>query len=96
MIVVALAPFIVLSVAPLIASYIGLLRSPLGAIFSILNSVACGGDVAVCLMLAYQLPISAVVQSKGGDTWWRPAEQSHALEPAAGPDSNGKSSTPAQ
>jgi hypothetical protein len=77
MIVVALAPFIVLSVAPLIASYIGLLRSPLGAIFSVLNSVACGGDVAVCLMLAYQLPISAVLQSKGGDTWWRPAEAMH-------------------
>lgn len=71
--VVALAPFIVLSVAPLIASYIGLMRSPLGAIFSILNSVACGGDVTVCLMLAYQLPINAVLQSQGGDTWWRPA-----------------------
>lgn len=96
MIVVALAPFIVLSVSPLIASYIGLLRSPLSAIFSILNSVACGGDVAVCLMLAYQVPIAAVVQSKDGDTWWIPAEQAHALEPAVGPDSNGESSPPAQ
>ena len=96
MIVVALAPFFVLSVAPLITSYIGLLRSPLGAIFSILNSVACGGDVAVCLMLAYQLPISAVLQCKGGDTWWRPAEQSRALESAAEPVVHGKSSPPAQ
>lgn len=96
LIVVALAPFIVLSVAPLIASSLGLLPSPLSAIFSILNSLACGGDVAVCLMLAYQLPINAVVQSQGGDTWWRPAEQSHALEPAAGSVSNGEPSPPAQ
>lgn len=96
LIVVALAPLMILSVAPLIASYMGLLRSPLIAIVSILNSVACGGDVAVCLMIAYQLPINAVLQAKAGDTWWRLAEPSHAMEPAAASDSNGESSTPAQ
>lgn len=96
LIVVALAPFIVLSVVPLFAAYVGLMRSPLAAVFSILNSVACGGDVAVCLMLVYQLPATAILQNHGGDTWWRPVEPSHAPEPAAGPVSNGESSPPAR
>jgi hypothetical protein len=86
----------VLSVVPLLASHIGLLHSPLWALFSILNGIASGGDVAICLTLAYQLPINATLQNNGWDTWWHAAEQSHALEPAAGPDSNGESSPPAQ
>lgn len=96
LIVVAFAPFIVLSVLPLIASYFGLLRSPLSALFSTLNAMACGGDVAVCLTLAYQLPINAILHSKGWNTWWHAAEQSHALEPAAGSVSNEESPPPAQ
>lgn len=94
--VVALAPFIVLSVVPLLASYIGLLRSPLWALFSILNAMACGGDAAVLLTFAYQLPLNATLRNKGWNTWWHAAEQSHALEPAAGSVSNGESLPPAQ
>lgn len=90
LIVVALAPFIVLSVVPLFAAYFGLMRSPLAAIFSILNSLACGGDLAVCLMLVYQLPTTAVLQNHGGDTWWRPAEPRHSPELAAEPGTNEK------
>jgi hypothetical protein len=73
-IVVGLAPFLVLSVLPLLVAFGGGPRWPLVAVVSVVNALVCGGDAVICLMLVCQVPFNATLRNEGWDTWWRPAE----------------------
>ncbi len=73
-ILVGLAPFLVLSVFPFLAAFMGGFHWQFLALVSIVNALVCGGDAAICLMIAYQIPFNATLRNKGWDTWWRPAE----------------------
>ena len=70
-VVVAFAPFLVLSVAPLLVAFVGGPHWPFLMLVSVVNALMCGGDAVICMMLIYQVPFNATVRNKGWDTWWR-------------------------
>lgn len=77
---VALAPLLVLSAAPLIGWALlggwlpaaGLSRL---VFWGTLHSALCGGDVLSAFFLAVMIPPGALVQSKGDKAYWRPGAQ---------------------
>ena len=69
---VGMAPFLVLSVAPLLVAFAGGPHWQLLTVTSVMNSMVCGGDVVICLMFSSQIPHDAMLRNKGWDTWWRP------------------------
>jgi hypothetical protein len=75
-IAVGTAPFLILSVAPVI---VGLCFSvaPLWLVaLSAVNAFGASGDLLGAGLIAFQVPASGVVRNKGLDTWWRvPAQQ---------------------
>jgi hypothetical protein len=95
MLVVAPAPFIVVSVVPLLAACLGLIRSPLWVLSSVMNAAARGGDAAVFLAFSRQLPINATVRNKGWATWWQVPEPADAPGAAARSVSRDGPSSPA-
>lgn len=70
---VGMAPFLVLSVAPLLVAFAGGPRWQLLTLTSVINSMVCGGDVVICLMFSTQIPHDAIMRNKGWDTWWQPS-----------------------
>ena len=83
-VLVAMAPFLVLSVGPFLAELVGGLQSSFLAFVSIVNAVVCGGDAFILVMFLAQIPLSASVRNKGWYTWWRPAEPLYGLESQEG------------
>ncbi|MCX5661055.1 MAG: DUF3267 domain-containing protein [Planctomycetota bacterium] len=71
---VGAAPFLVLSVLPLLLAWAGAPFGGLLSIISTMNAMLCGGDALICMMLLHQVPLRATVRNKGWDTWWRPLE----------------------
>jgi len=71
--IVAMAPFVVLSLIPLVVSYLLGAASTLWVLTSVLNALTCGGDVMLCGAVVSQVPLRAVTRNKGWQTWWRPA-----------------------
>lgn len=72
-ILVATAPFFVLSVGPFVVELIIGSRSAFPALVSIVNALVCGGDAFIMVMFLVQIPLSALMRNKGWYTWWRPA-----------------------
>jgi hypothetical protein len=71
--VVALAPLLVMSIAPpLLALATGAAR-PLWVMVSVVNAFLSGGDVMVFCVVVAQVPLSAWVRTKGWDDWWHAA-----------------------
>jgi hypothetical protein len=69
--VMALAPFLVLSVLPLlIAAFVERTPSTL-ALLSTVNALCCGGDFVLVAVIASQIPLRAAVRNKGWATYWR-------------------------
>jgi hypothetical protein len=71
---VGMAPFLVLSLAPLLVAFAGGPHWSFLALVSVVNGLVCGGDAAICLMLLYQVPFHATLRNKGWNTWWRLAK----------------------
>jgi hypothetical protein len=70
-IAVGIAPFLILSVAPVI---VGLCFSvaPLWLVaLSAVNALGASGDLIGAGLIAFQIPASGIVRNKGLDTWWR-------------------------
>lgn len=70
--IVGLMPLLLLSVVPLL---VGLLFAwmPLWlVVLSIINGFVSAGDIINAIVLVSQTPRSAMVRSKGLETWWRP------------------------
>jgi hypothetical protein len=73
--IVGLMPFLLLSVVPLL---VGLLFAwmPLWlVVLSIINGFISAGDIINAILLVSQTPRSAMVRSKGLETWWRPSSK---------------------
>ncbi len=73
-IVLGSAPFLVLSVAPLLVAAMGGPHWTLLTLVSVVNALMCGGDAIIVVMILSQVPLNATLRNKGWDTWWRPAE----------------------
>jgi hypothetical protein len=69
--VIGMAPFLVLSLAPLLTAFVGGPHGQFLTLVSVMNAMVCGGDVVICLMLICQVPLNATIRNKGWDTWWR-------------------------
>lgn len=70
-IVVALMPFLLGSLVPLLAGLL-LAWMPLGAVvLSTLNAFFSSGDLISVVLLVTQTPGSALVRNSGLETWWR-------------------------
>ena len=81
-ILIASAPFLVLTVSPMLAELVGRWQSSFLAWVSIVNALVSGGDALIIVMLLVQIPLSASMRNKGWHTWWRPAEPGAAPDPA--------------
>lgn len=68
---VGLAPFLVLSIAPLLA---GIVLGPTPfwvVVVSLLNGLGASADLVGAALVAWQVPAQGRVRSKGLATWWR-------------------------
>ncbi len=74
-ILVATAPFLVLSVGPMLVELVGRWQSSFLACVSIVNALVCGGDAFIMVMFLVQIPFIASMCNKGWYTWWRPADK---------------------
>lgn len=73
-IVILLAPFVLLTLLPLLAHAAGLVAPPLAqglAAASTVNAALASVDVFGALLLARQVPAAAEVRNQGWQTWWR-------------------------
>lgn len=70
--VVALAPFVLLSLLPWAVSFAIGQASIFWFAVSLLNALVCGGDVLMGLAIAAQVPLDAMVRNKGWQAWWLP------------------------
>ena len=71
-VLIGLMPLLLLSVVPLL---IGLLFASMPlwlVVLSIINGFISAGDIINVILLVSQTPRSAIVRSKGLETWWRP------------------------
>jgi hypothetical protein len=75
-IIVALAPFTILSLVPLAVAFLAGSAPTFWMLVSVVNALGCGGDALLCFVMTSQVPLGAVVQSKRWDMWWRPAAAS--------------------
>lgn len=91
---VAAAPFIVLSLTPLVLAHVAGCVSRFSMMLTIANALVSGGDAILCFVVLAQVPLDGVVQSKQWAIWWRPAEPAHTPKPAVGPNSKGEQSPP--
>jgi putative zincin peptidase len=71
-IAVLLAPLVVVSIAPIVASILLPLHSGDLVLISLLNSLASGGDAIAAALVLLQVPANAVVQRRGECVIWRP------------------------
>jgi hypothetical protein len=70
---VFLAPFLIISVAPLVVCALWSIRSDLVMLVSLLNALFACVDLIGAWLLMTQLPSSAIARNKGWETWWREA-----------------------
>ena len=70
-IIVLIAPFVILSVAPLLLTFAGGPHWPTLKMISVANALLCGGDAVICVMIINQVPLNATLRNSGWDTWWR-------------------------
>lgn len=70
-----LAPFLVLSILPLILSYCGAPVPAYWSMISIVNAMAASGDLIAAFLLAKQVPWHASVQNIGWKSYWRVGEE---------------------
>jgi Putative zincin peptidase len=68
---VLLAPFLIISVAPLVVCALWSIRSDLVMLVSLLNALFACVDLIGAWLLMTQLPSSAMARNKGWETWWR-------------------------
>lgn len=68
---VYLLPFLVLSVLPLVVCRILHTESSLFLILSVVNGLFSGGDIFCVLLIWFQVPRTATMQSQGWSTWWK-------------------------
>lgn len=69
----ASAPFVVLSLLPLLIAYcIPGTALPCAAV-SVMNGLCCGGDLILIVLVITQVPLQALVQNQGWSTWWKVA-----------------------
>lgn len=72
-IIVAAAPFVVISLIPLAFAHATGLAPKSSMVLSVVNALVSGGDALICFVMLAQVPLDAMVQSKRWDIWWRPA-----------------------
>jgi hypothetical protein len=68
---VTIVPFLVLTIAPLVAAAAMRTTHGLIAVMSILNGAFSCGDLVGMALIAVQVPASAEVRNQGWETWWR-------------------------
>jgi hypothetical protein len=66
-----LAPFVALSICPLVWAWIFGAKHGLAVVVSLLNTLLSCGDLAGALMVVVQVPREAIVRNQGYYTWWR-------------------------
>jgi len=77
-ILVALMPFLVLSIAPLVACII-FPPAPLWAVvLSVLNGIGASADLVAATLIAVQVPASGFVRNRAHETWWRTPDTTDA------------------
>ncbi|MCP4541735.1 MAG: DUF3267 domain-containing protein [Chloroflexi bacterium] len=69
--IVFLAPFLVLSLVPIVIIILFQWPSLELAILSLLNGILASGDIIGILLIGLQIPRSAVVQNHGWRTFWK-------------------------
>ena len=70
-ILISACPFMVLSIIPLLGSFVMLNISMLVVAVSYLNGLTCGADLISIFLLVKQVPSGALVKSKGYHSYWR-------------------------
>lgn len=70
---VFLAPFLTISVAPLVVCAVWSIRSDLAMLVSLVNALFACVDLIGAWLLMTQLPARAMARNKGWETWWRDA-----------------------
>ena len=77
-VLVALMPFLVLSIAPLLLC-IFFPPAPLWmVVLSVLNGIGASADLVSAVLIAVQVPASGFVRNRGYETWWRPSNTANA------------------
>jgi hypothetical protein len=79
---VYLLPLIVLSVLPLVVWHVCGFYSGMLHFISLLNGLACGGDILMVLLLLVQVPRRAEMRNKGWHSWWKIEGSVHNRERA--------------
>ena len=67
----ASAPFLVLSLLPMLVAYWVESTAMLCAVVSVVNALFCGGDLMIIACVVTQMPLRALVQNEGWSTWWK-------------------------
>ena len=68
---ISVCPFIVLSIIPLLVSFVMLNIPVLVVAVSYLNGLLCGVDLLNILLLVKQVPPNALVRAKAYHSYWR-------------------------
>ena len=68
---ISACPFMLLSIIPLLSSFVTLNIPVLVVAVSYLNGLACGADLISIFLLAKQVPSGALVRSEGYHSYWR-------------------------
>lgn len=69
----ASAPFVVLSLLPLLIAFCIESIALLCVVVSVMNGLCCGGDLILIILVITQVPLKALVQNEGWSTWWKVA-----------------------
>jgi len=79
-ILVALMPFLVLSIVPLVWGF-AFPPAPLWAVaLSVLNGIGASADLVAAMLIAVQVPASALVRNRAHETWWRTPDTTNASD----------------
>jgi len=69
--VMSAAPFLILSLLPLIVSVLFQASHVFWSILSTVNALLCGGDLIILYLILTQLPANSVIRNQGWNSWWR-------------------------
>ncbi len=72
-VLVGVTPFLVLSIVPILVGLCFSVVPPWAVAIGVVNAFGASGDLIGVGVLVSQAPSSAVVRSKGQETWWRRA-----------------------
>jgi hypothetical protein len=70
-VLVGVTPFLVLSVVPIVVGFCFSVVPPWAVALGVVNAFGASGDLIGVGLLVFQVPSSALVRSKGRETWWR-------------------------